>query len=143
VPGSKPPTFEHFSHDADVGIRGRGDTLAQALAEAGRALTAVLTDPAVVREKTSVPITCEAGDPEGLLFDWLNAVIFEMATRRLLFARYQVSLEGGRLNALAFGEPVEVGRHQPAVEVKGATWTGLRVAREEDGSWVAECVVDV
>ena len=33
-------------------------------------------------------------------------------------------------------------RHQPAVEVKGATWTGLRVARE-GGSWVAECVVDV
>ena len=31
----------------------------------------------------------------------------------------------------------------PAVEVKGATMTGLRVAQERDGSWVAECVVDV
>ena len=44
--------------------------------------------------------------------------------------------------ARAFGAPVEVGRHHPAVEVKGATWTGLRVARE-GGGWVAECVVDV
>ena len=35
----------------------------------------------------------------------------------------------GSLVARAFGEPVEVARHQPAVEVKGATWTGLRVAR--------------
>ena len=65
-----------------------------------------------------------------------------MATRRVLFARYEVKVEGAVLRARAFGEPVEVARHQPAVEVKGATWTGLRVARE-GGAWVAECVVDV
>jgi SHS2 domain-containing protein len=47
------------------------------------------------------------------------------------------------LEGKAWGEPVDVGRHQPAVEVKGATYTGLRVARENDGAWVAECVVDV
>jgi SHS2 domain-containing protein len=138
-----PPRFEHFSHDADVGVRGRGDTLAEALAGAARALTAVVTDPGAVREDTSITIRCDPGDPEDLLFDWLNAVVFEMATRRLLFARYEVTLEEGGLTARAFGEPVDVARHQPAVEVKGATWTGLRVAREADGSWVAECVVDV
>jgi SHS2 domain-containing protein len=66
-----------------------------------------------------------------------------MATRHLLFARYEVTVGEGGLAARAFGEPVDVGRHHPAVEVKGATWTGLRVAHEEDGSWVAECVVDV
>ena len=138
-----PLRFEHFSHDADVGVRGRGETLAEALAGAALALTAVVTDPETVREETSVAITCEAGDPEALLFDWLNAVIFEMATRHLLFARYEVALEERGLTARAFGEPVDVERHHPAVEVKGATWTGLRVAREADGSWVAECVVDV
>jgi SHS2 domain-containing protein len=136
------PLFENFAHDADVGVRGRGATLAEALANAGRALTAVVTDPACVREVLSVEIACEAKDPEELLFDWLNAVVFEMATRRVLFARYEVKVEGAKLVARAFGEPVEVGRHHPAVEVKGATWTGLRVARR-GGTWVAECVVDV
>jgi tRNA nucleotidyltransferase (CCA-adding enzyme) len=29
------------------------------------------------------------------------------------------------------------------VEVKGATYTALRVAQEADGAWVAQCVVDV
>jgi SHS2 domain-containing protein len=137
-----PSAFETFAHDADIGVRGRGATLAEALANAARALTAVVTDPASVREVLSVDIACSAADPEALLFDWLNALVFEMATRRVLFARYEVKVDGARLSARAFGEPVAVARHQPAVEVKGATWTGLRVAREGSG-WVAECVVDV
>ena len=136
------PAFETFAHDADIGVRGRGATLAEALANAGRALTAVVADPASVRVVLSVEVACEASDPEALLFDWLNALVFEMATRRVLFARYEVEVDGAVLRARAFGEPVEVRRHQPAVEVKGATWTGLRVARE-GGAWVAECVVDV
>jgi SHS2 domain-containing protein len=136
------PPFENFAHDADIGVRGRGATLAEALANAGRALTAVVTDPASVREVLSVEVACQSSDPEVLLFDWLNALVFEMATRRVLFARYAVTVEGASLLARAFGEPVEVARHHPAVEVKGATWTSLRVARE-GGSWVAECVVDV
>ena len=123
-------------------MRGRGATLAEAFANAGRALTAVVTEPDSVREVLSVEIACQAPDPEALLFDWLNALVFEMATRRVLFARYEVKVEGSSLAARAFGEPVEVGRHQPAVEVKGATWTGLRVARE-GRRWAAECVVDV
>jgi SHS2 domain-containing protein len=136
------PPYENFAHDADIGVRGRGSTLAEALANTGRALTAVVADPSSVREVLSVEIACEASDPEVLLFDWLNALVFEMATRRVLFARYEVKVEGASLAARAFGEPVEVARHHPAVEVKGATWTGLRVARES-GTWIAECVVDV
>jgi len=38
---------------------------------------------------------------------------------------------------------VDIARHRPAVEVKGATYTALRVAQEADGAWVAQCVVDV
>jgi tRNA nucleotidyltransferase (CCA-adding enzyme) len=136
------PAFETFGHDADIGVRGRGATLAEAFANVGRALTSVVTDPARVRETISAAIACQADDPESLLFDWLNALVFEMATRWLVFARYEVGIDEGRLRATAFGEPVEVERHQPAVEVKGATWTGLRVAREGE-LWVAECVVDV
>jgi SHS2 domain-containing protein len=135
--------FETFEHDADIGVRGRGATIAEAFANAGRALTAVITDPASVRETTTVELACEASDPEGLFFDWMNALVFETATRWLLFARCEVEIEAGRLRARAHGEPVDVARHRPAVEVKGATWTGLKVAQGEDGLWTAECVVDV
>jgi SHS2 domain-containing protein len=136
-------SFELFPHDADIGVRGRGSTLGAAFAQAARALTAVATDPSSVREVDALEISCRADDPEILLFDWLNALVFEMSTRDMLFARHEVEVEGDRLRARVFGEPVDGGRHRPAVEVKGATMTGLRVAREGDGTWVAECVVDV
>jgi SHS2 domain-containing protein len=138
-----PAEFETFEHDADVGVRGRGPTLAEAFANAGRALTSVVADPVSVREETTVEIACEAPDAETLFFEWMNALVFEIATRWMLFARYEVAIDGGRLRARAHGEPVDVARHRPAVEVKGATWTGLKVAREDDGAWTAECVVDV
>jgi SHS2 domain-containing protein len=60
----------------------------------------------------------------------------------VLFRRFTVRIEGTRLHAQAWGERVDSERHHPAVEIKGATYTALRVAREGD-EWVAQTVVDV
>jgi SHS2 domain-containing protein len=124
-------------------VRGIGDSCEAAFAAAARALTAIVTDLDAVRVKVSVPIQCEAPDRELLFVEFLNALIFEMATRRLLFATVTVELSGNRLRGTAHGEPVDLPRHQPAVEPKGATLTELRVMQRVDGSWVAQCVVDV
>lgn len=134
--------WEHFSHQADIGVRGRGASREEAFQNAALALTAVLTDPSTVAPREPVEIRCEAPDDELLLADWLNAVVYEMSTRKMVFGKFEVRIEGGRLEGRAWGEAVDVGRHEPAVEVKGATYTGLRV-RRENGAWVAECVVDV
>ena len=137
-----PPCWEHFEHGADIGVRGLGRTPAEAFEQAALALTAVLTDPERVAAREAVAVRCEAPDLELLLVDWLNALIYEMATRRMLFGRFAVRIEDGRLEATAHGEPVDPARHAPAVEVKGATYTALAVRRRDDGSWVAQCVVD-
>jgi len=142
LPGAS-GTWEHFAHGADIGIRGTGPTRDAAFEQAALALTAVITDPVSVRPERTVAIACEAPDDELLLVDWLNAVVYEMATRRMLFGAFTVAIEGSRLRGSARGEPVDTSRHEPAVEVKGATYTALRVARLEDGRWLAQCVVDV
>lgn len=135
--------WEHFEHGADIGVRGIAPTLDGAFEQAALALTAVLTDPAGVRPLQTVEIGCQAPDDELLLVAWLNAVVSEMSLRRMLFGRFEVQLDGTRLHARARGEAVDVARHRPAVEVKGATCTALRVAREGDGRWLAQTVVDV
>lgn len=106
-------------------------------------MTAAITDPDSVRSHEEVEISCEAPDDEILLVDWLNAIVYEMATRRMLFGEFHVSIEGHRLSGRALGEPIDVARHRPAVEVKGATQTHLDVHERSNGSWVAECVIDV
>jgi tRNA nucleotidyltransferase (CCA-adding enzyme) len=135
--------WEHFPHAADVGIRGFGATRAGAFEQAALALTAAVTDPADVEAREQIEVRCTAPDDELLLVDWLNALVFEMATRNMLFSRFAVEIDGERLRGRAWGESVDVGRHEPAVEVKGATYTSLRVAQEPDGMWVAQCVIDV
>jgi len=134
--------WEHFEHGADVGVRGFGATQAEAFEQAALALTAAVADPAAVRPAQCVALACAAPDGELLLAEWLNALVYEMSTRRMLFSRFSVTLAGTHLTAEAWGEPVDAARHQPAVEVKGATYTGLRVA-PQDGGWVAQTVVDV
>jgi SHS2 domain-containing protein len=135
--------WEHFHHEADIGVRGRGSSPAMAFEAAAIALTAVITDPDTVNCREHVAIECEAPDLELLLVDWLNALVYEMATRRMLFQRFRVELDGFRLHASACGEPIDIVRHQPAAEIKGATYTQLEVHEDSPGEWRAQCVVDV
>jgi SHS2 domain-containing protein len=135
--------WQHFAHGADIGVRGWGATPAEAFVQAARAMTAVVSDPAQVRPERAVLIHCRATDAELLLYEWLNARVFHMATQRMLFAEFTVAISGGELSAEARGEPVDVSRHAPAVEVKGATFTELAVRQEADGRWCAQCVLDV
>jgi tRNA nucleotidyltransferase (CCA-adding enzyme) len=142
--GSAPVArWEHFSHEADVGIRGIGRTRDEAFEQAAMALTAAVTDLDLVATADVVTVRCSAPDDELLLVDWLNAIVYEMATRKMLFGRFEAHTEGGVLRGRAWGEAIQVAKHRPAVEVKGATYTSLSVTQVADGSWLAQCVIDV
>ena len=135
--------WEHFEHDADIGLRASASSregLFEAMAEA---LTGLVTDPDKVRPSEAVPIRCEAPDDALLLTDWLNALIYEMATRRMLFGAWQVTIDDHVLQAVARGERVDRVRHEPVVEVKGATYTALSVSQDSTGTWHGQCIVDV
>jgi SHS2 domain-containing protein len=137
------PGWEHFQHIADIGVRGSGRSLAEAFEQAALAMTAVILDPDAVVCSEPLAIEVSAPDHELLLAEWLNALIYEMATRRMLFARFEVEIRGHGLKATAWGEAIDVARHRPTVEIKGATFTELRVWRSDDDFWHAQCVVDV
>jgi SHS2 domain-containing protein len=135
--------WELFPHEADMGIRGVGESKDEAFEQAAVALTAVITDPTSVSPKERIEISCEAPDDELLLVNWLNALVYEIATRKMLFTRFEVRIDGKKLRAKAWGEAIDIAKHEPAVEVKGATCTGLKVGRDPEGAWLAQCIVDV
>ncbi len=134
--------WQHFPHEADVGVRGFGPTIEAAFEQAACALTAVVSD-VDIKATTDIDIECEAPDHELLFVEWLNAIIYEMSVRRMLFSHFVVRIDGSRLHGKLWGERVDVKRHAPACEPKGATYTALRVAQDADGTWSAACVVDV
>lgn len=140
--GKTIPSWEHFSHDADMGVRGFGASLAQAFEQGALAMTALVTDPAGIEPREQVTIQCAAPDVELLFAEWLNSVIYEMATRHMVFKTFAVAIQGNELQAEMWGERIAADRHHPAVEVKGATYTALHVANE-GAQWTAQTVVDV
>jgi SHS2 domain-containing protein len=135
--------WEHFSHQADIGLRGFGPTKEEAFAQAAAALTAVITDLENVAPKQMVEVACQDPDEQLLFVDWLNALLYEMSTRRMLFSRFEVDIRGEFLSARVWGEKIHRDKHHPAVEVKAATYTALDVCRDKNGKWIAQCVVDV
>jgi SHS2 domain-containing protein len=136
------PAWEHFAHDADIGVRGFGATVAQAFEQAACALSAVVTD-AEIKPRMMVKVSCDAPDLDLLLVEWLNAVIYEMAIRSMLFGHFAVHIVGQRVDGTLYGEPVDIARHSPACEPKGATYTALKVSQDREGVWSAACIIDV
>jgi len=139
----KIPRWEHFSHQADIGVRGYGDTLEMAFSQTAIAMMAVICNVENVKPLIRRTVYCNAADPEILLTDWLNELVYLVAVDKMLFSRFDVTIRDTTLDATIWGEPIDVQRHQPAVEVKGATFTELRVIQLPNSSWMAQCVIDV
>lgn len=135
--------WEHFSHGADIGVRGFGESVEQAFEQAAMALSAVVADLSAIAPRETIEVHCDAPDLELLLVNWLNRIIYEMAVRQMLFATFHVAISEGSLSGRLGGETVDPERHQLAVEAKGATVTALKVVRGPNGEWMAQCVVDV
>ena len=139
----KKSSWEHFPHQADMGIRGLGSSVEEAFEQAAISLTAVITEPEKIEHKREVQIELEEADLEILFVAWLSSLIYEMDTRKMLFGKFKVNISGNKLTANLWGENIDIEKHQPRVEVKGASYTELCVRKEKDGRWLAQCVVDV
>ena len=140
---SAKPSWEHYDHRADIGVRGFGPTLAEAFSQAALAMTSVITDTDKIKPAEAIVIDCDDSDTELLFVDWLNRIVYEMATRKMLFSQFDVKIDGTELHAVIRGEAIDMDRHQPTVEIKGATYTTLKVEHSADGDWMAQTVVDV
>lgn len=134
--------WRHFPHVADVGVIGYGPTAELAFEQAALGMSAVITAEPIDLPDYAL-IFCEAQSIEDLFFAWLNAVTYEMAVRRMIFGAFVVCISGRKLCGAAYGEPIDQKKHQPACEVKGPTYTELKVLQGDDGVWTAQCVIDV
>ena len=114
--------WQHYPHQADMGIRGTGPTKEAAFCQAALALTAIITDLKNIEPKSSVRIICARDEDDEITFiNWLNALLCEMSTKNMLFSKFDISMTQNKLEATAWGETVDIKKHQPTVEVKAAT----------------------
>jgi len=138
--------FEYLDHTADIGIRGIGKTVEEAFCEAARAIFNLMVDLEEIVPEEAVHVTVEARQLDLLLVEWLSTLLAKKDLEGLLLSRFHVELRemenGFSLRGMGWGEPLDLKRHQPKTEVKGVTYAGLRV-QKEDERWLAQCVVDI
>ncbi len=136
-------TYENFEHKADIGVRGIGNSVEEAFEEAGKALFSVMVDIAAVKPSNGIKIECGASNVEELFVEWLNALLAEADIYGMMFSEFKIEeIKNNKIIGSARGEKLSKERHSPKIEVKAATYSGLKVV-EENGKWVAECIVDV
>ncbi|MGB9712335.1 MAG: archease [Dissulfurimicrobium sp.] len=138
--------FETFEHGADIGIRGIGPTLEQAFENGAKALFSIIViNFSSIKPVNIYQISCFSFDLEPLFTSWINQLLAEADINRCIFSDFKINhldLDNFRLSALAFGEFFDTNRFERGVDVKGATFTELKVYKR-DGFWIAQCVVDV
>lgn len=134
--------YEVFEHTADIGLRIESPDLPTLFAEAGRGLFSLIVENLDdVREVETTHVELEEPDLGFLFFDWLKELLYRFETEKLLLARFDVRVEGSRLEGDAFGERIDRSRHRLDHEVKAITYHGFKV--EQHDGWIAEVIVDI
>lgn len=134
--------FEVFPHQADVGIRGFGETLEEAFENGAKALFSLMAEASKVKPKKEVSIQAQAEDKEALFVEWLNELLAEADLQDMVFSRFEVKIENNELQGKAWGEILDPKKHEIKIEPKGATYANLKVEKQR-ARWVAQCIVDV
>lgn len=141
-------SYETFEHVADVGVRGKGDTIEDAFKGGAMAMMTVMFDLVNVKEEEIVDVTGSSFDVATLFVEWLNAILTQRDLKGMVFCRFKVEVrtdgEEPMFKGFAWGEPYDPDRHEARTEVKAATYSQLDVQEEDgNGQWVAQCIVDV
>ena len=125
--------FRLIEHTADMGLVAYGKSLAEAFANAAYGLFSLIVEPNKVKEKESRKVTVQAQDAEGLLFNWINELIYIFEVERLLFKSFNITeFTGQSLEATCWGEKYDPSRHQLKTGVKSATYHMLKVDGEKN-----------
>lgn len=124
--------FELLEHTADTGLIAYGYDLAEAFANAAYGLFSIMAELDGVREVESRTVMVSAEDVEGLLFNWLNELIYVFEVENRLLKRFDITeFDGRQLKAVCWGDKYNPSRHQLKLGVKSATYHMLKVDKNK------------
>ena len=138
--------YEKIDHTADVLFKAYGNNLEELFTQCSLALEDTQVDVSKIEAKEEVLITGNHKDLDGLLFDFLDDLLFYKDAELLMFNKFDFKIEekesGFHLECRAFGERLNFDKHDPKVDVKAITMHMFEVKKLDDG-WVAQVLVDI
>jgi SHS2 domain-containing protein len=135
--------YEIIDHTADVGIVAYGANIDELFSNAAIALFSLITELESIESRFRLDLELSSEDPESLLIEWLNELIYLFDVKRTLFNRFDIrSLTDNELKATCYGEHLDTGRHTVKAGVKAATYHTLKLDKSDDG-FRARIILDI
>lgn len=132
---------------ADAAFVASGDSLEELFESAALATTNVMVkDLKKIELKKRRKITVSDKDIEKLLFNFLQEIIYLKDAELLIFGKYGIKIRdrGGvySLVCIAFGEKLNMEKHELVVDVKAVTYHLFEV-KKEGKKWKAQVILDI
>lgn len=138
--------YKFLEHTADTKFQAFGKTLEESFSNAAIAMFEVLLETKKVKKKLTKKIKVEAKDKEGLLYKWLEELLFLLDTDFFVInnvKNMEIKQKGKKylLTAEVEGDTYkdEYGMHG---SVKAVTYNEMFV-KEEEGKAIVQVVLDI
>ncbi len=139
--------YRMLEHMTDALVEVEADTLEVAFALAARALVDVMIDVSKVEDRLELMLQADGHDIESLLYNWLEQVMITLVSDHIAMSRFDVTIDKGRdaytLKAKAYGEPLDLEKHNYKVEIKGVTYHMMSIEHHDDGRYRLRFLLDL
>ena len=127
-------SYKFLDHATDAIIEVKGKDLKEAFAVTADAVINLTLDQDKVEEKQSKEFSAQGKDLHYLLFSWLEEIPFILITEGFAIKRIEFSIEKNNfyeIRAKAFGETLDLKKHNFKVEIKAPTFYDMVIRNEE------------
>lgn len=138
--------FEILEHTADIGIAAYGKTKREVFINTAKGMFEIIAgETKDHKENFYDKIKLEADNLEGLLFAWLNELLYISETKLVILKKFEIKeLSDFQIEAEVRGIKINRLGHKIKKEIKAATYHRLEIKKdEESGLWKAQVIFDI
>ena len=138
--------FEMLEHTADIGIAAYGKTKREVFINAAKGMFEIIAgETKNLKENFYDKIKLEADNPEGLLFAWLNELLYISETKLVILNKFEIKdLSNNKIEAEVRGMKINPPSVKIKKEIKAVTYHRLEIKKdEESGLWRARVIFDI
>jgi SHS2 domain-containing protein len=131
-------SYKFLDHATDAIIEVTAKDLKEAFSVTADAVINLTLDQNKVEEKDQKVFSANGKDLSYLLFSWLEEIPFILITEGFAIKRIEFDIihnEGYKIKAIAYGEPLDIKKHNFKVEIKAPTFYDMEI-RQENGVYM-------
>ena len=132
-------SYRFLDHATDAIIEITAKNLKEAFLVAADAEINLMIDQHTVKETDQREFSANGKDLDYLLFSWLEEIPFVLITQGFAIKRVEIDIQKNKdfkINAKAFGEQLDVKKHNFKVEIKAPTFHDMVIRQDNTGVYM-------